>query len=369
MARRRAGAVRVDRDQPVDLILRDGRPIPNCSYKTDAEGNVVRRYGALCAAPLDTLLWTVEGQLDSLKIGSTGVKFLYDAFGRLTGKRVNGAVQAYFLWDGDQLLAQLTSAGTAVVTEYSYYPGLDQPHALIKQPAGSRFYARLDGLGNVIALTNEANQVRRTYTYDYWGKSTGGTDTEGFSGADRARWKGALWLGAEADLYYMRNRWYEPATGRFLSEDPIGLQGGINPAVFAGNDPINGADPFGLSECIMYGNHVYKWDSSKNRWIWLYDEITSVVCDRPATNPGEKTRQGEGGSGVRRTPFATRLVTAEVEQSTGQCLARNTNWLGKDVAEGLAILGVGTTGGLLAGGGVARAHAMNRPGFLGDSVS
>ena len=86
-----------------------------------------------------------------------------------------------------------------MVTEYSYYPGLDQPHALIKQPAGSRFYARLDGLGNVIALTNEANQVRRTYTYDYWGKSTGGTDTEGFSDADRARWKGALWLGAEAE--------------------------------------------------------------------------------------------------------------------------------------------------------------------------
>ena len=62
--------------------------------------------------------------------------------------------------------------------------------------------------------------------------------------------KGALWLGPEADLYYMRNRWYESGTGRFLSEDPIGLEGGINPYVFAGSEPINGSDPTGM-ECIF----------------------------------------------------------------------------------------------------------------------
>jgi len=53
-------------------------------------------------------------------------------------------------------------------------------------------------------------------------------------------------MGPELDLYYMRNRWYEPGTGRFLSEDPIGLQGGINPVSFGASDPINGRDPNGL---------------------------------------------------------------------------------------------------------------------------
>jgi hypothetical protein len=48
-------------------------------------------------------------------------------------------------------------------------------------------------------------------------------------------------------LYYMRNRWYEPRSGRFLSEDPIGLGGGINLYVFAGGDPVNGRDPSGLA--------------------------------------------------------------------------------------------------------------------------
>ena len=47
------------------------------------------------------------------------------------------------------------------------------------------------------------------------------------------------------DLYYMRARWYEPRTGRFLSEDPLGLAGGGNPYRFAGNDAVNGSDRTG----------------------------------------------------------------------------------------------------------------------------
>lgn len=42
-----------------------------------------------------------------------------------------------------------------------------------------------------------------------------------------------------------RNRWYEPQTGRFLSEDLIGLAREINPYAFAGSDPVNNYDPAG----------------------------------------------------------------------------------------------------------------------------
>ena len=141
----------------------------------------------------------------------------------------------------------------------------------------------MDGLGNVIGVTNESNQVRRTYSYDYWGKSTGGTDTEGFGDSDRARWKGALWLGAEAELYYMRSRWYEPQTGRFLSEDPIGLEGGINPATFAENDPINRRDPTGLTcEWIAVGENVagtMREIRVTSLGFWLCSDIDRSVGD------------------------------------------------------------------------------------------
>jgi RHS repeat-associated protein len=49
---------------------------------------------------------------------------------------------------------------------------------------------------------------------------------------------------------YRRNRYYDPQTGRFTTEDPLGLAGGLNLYGFANGDPANFGDPFGLwPEC------------------------------------------------------------------------------------------------------------------------
>ena len=53
---------------------------------------------------------------------------------------------------------------------------------------------------------------------------------------------------------YLRNRWYDPATGRFLTQDPIGLAGGVNLYAYAGNNPIAFSDPFGLCKDSEKGN-------------------------------------------------------------------------------------------------------------------
>jgi RHS repeat-associated protein len=61
-------------------------------------------------------------------------------------------------------------------------------------------------------------------------------------------WNGTL-LDQKRDgsqLLFKRNRYYDPATGRFTQEDPIGLAGGMNLYGFASGDPINSSDPFGL---------------------------------------------------------------------------------------------------------------------------
>jgi len=47
---------------------------------------------------------------------------------------------------------------------------------------------------------------------------------------------------------YRRNRYYDPQSGRFTQEDPIGLAGGVNLYGFASGDPINFSDPFGLEK-------------------------------------------------------------------------------------------------------------------------
>jgi len=67
--------------------------------------------------------------------------------------------------------------------------------------------------------------------------STTNTQT-GFTGASTPNQTGGF--------TYLRNRWYDPATGRFLTQDPIGLAGGVNLYAYAGNDPVQFSDPFGL---------------------------------------------------------------------------------------------------------------------------
>ncbi len=65
-----------------------------------------------------------------------------------------------------------------------------------------------------------------------------------------------IWFGGLVDkmrdgsgYLYMRNRYYNPQTGTFTQEDPIGLAGGLNVYGFAGGDPVGYSDPFGLSAC------------------------------------------------------------------------------------------------------------------------
>lgn len=57
-------------------------------------------------------------------------------------------------------------------------------------------------------------------------------------------------LAAGTGLYYVRARWYDPKLARFVSEDPIGLAGGINTYAYVGNSPVNATDPSGLNPCL-----------------------------------------------------------------------------------------------------------------------
>ena len=63
-----------------------------------------------------------------------------------------------------------------------------------------------------------------------------------------ASWVGSLIEGGR-DLtgqLYMRNRFYDPQSGKFTQEDPIGIAGGLNVYGFASGDPVNYSDPYGL---------------------------------------------------------------------------------------------------------------------------
>jgi len=55
----------------------------------------------------------------------------------------------------------------------------------------------------------------------------------------------------ETGLHYNYHRYYDPTTGRYLTPDPIGLAGGINPFTYVGGNPVNLVDPYGLFEMAL----------------------------------------------------------------------------------------------------------------------
>jgi RHS repeat-associated protein len=67
-------------------------------------------------------------------------------------------------------------------------------------------------------------------------------------GGNPSTWIGSLASNGEGStgLLYRRNRFYDPATGQFTQQDPIGIAGGLNQYGYAQGDPVNFSDPFGL---------------------------------------------------------------------------------------------------------------------------
>ncbi len=216
------------------------------TFSHDADGNVTRKFRS--GSEYRDYYWSAEARLDSAYHNSwSKVKYDYDAQGRLVRKwrgDPNGwTFDRLFLYDGDQLLVGLDQ-NMQRIDEYAYAPGIDKPIATIRGATGidAVGYHVQDELGNIIGIVENGAYVSQTNSYDAWG-----TPTEtGIAYNNRLRWKSLAWEGDVISLYYMRNRWYDYETGRFMSEDPVGLAGGINLYAFAGNDPIGGSDPYGL---------------------------------------------------------------------------------------------------------------------------
>ena len=117
----------------------------------------------------------------------------------------------------------------------------------------STCYAVKDHLGSVCALVTAAGAVVASYTYDAWGNvsATINYSLLPVNFSCRFLFHGG-WYSEATGLYQFRARWYSPELGRWLSPDPIGLEGGLNLYEFCGNNPVNNRDPSGLITVFVY---------------------------------------------------------------------------------------------------------------------
>jgi len=197
----------------------------------DADGN-------LTGDGTNTYTWNTRNQLMSLSGGSTG-SFVYDALGRRESKTINGT-SINFLYDGLNLEQELS--GTTPTVNYLTGAGIDE---VFSRTDSTGSYAYLtDNLGSTLALTSSAGAIQTSYTYEPYGNTTA---------TGSASTNSLQYTGRENDgngLYYNRARYYSPAYGRFISEDPIGLAGGINAYAYVLNNPLLFTDRNGLDVTI-----------------------------------------------------------------------------------------------------------------------
>jgi RHS repeat-associated protein len=284
------------------------------TFEHDLDGNVTRKYGN---GQDVHYYWSAESRLDSVVAGTVVTAYGYDPHGQLVRKRVGGVDKRFFLWHGDQLVAELDSSGQKRVGEYAYYPGVDQALALITgdtTPVLTRYY-RQDQIGNVTGVLKDTSVVQKV-TYGSWGDQQQITGT--IADSSRLRWKGLIWEGDSTRLYYIRARWFDPTTGRFVTEDPLGLTYGINPYVFGGADPVGSRDPTGRGMTCYYYEHHVVTDANTGDFLYEYDVITPLpqeVCG------GGGNDGGKGGPAIGQ-PF----VVFQGNQQ-GQCpIAGPTQW-------------------------------------------
>jgi RHS repeat-associated protein len=101
----------------------------------------------------------------------------------------------------------------------------------------------------VLGEVDAGGNVTYTAKYDVYGATRGSTG----SSDSKYKFVGGIGHTTEPDtggLIYMRARWYDPAAGRFISEDPAGH--GINWYIYCDDNPINSTDPSGMFNVWKY---------------------------------------------------------------------------------------------------------------------
>jgi RHS repeat-associated protein len=198
-------------------------PSVKTSYAYDKAGDLVTAGSA-------TLGYNQASELTSY---GTSATYAYNGDGLRVAKTVNG-VTTVFAWDTSGSVPLVIAAGS---TYYLYGPG-EQP---IEQVTGTTpAYLLDDQSGSTRLITDAAGAVTGTYAYGGYGTVARHTGT-----ATTALQYDGQYTDAESGYQYLQARYYNPATGQFLTQDPLVSVTG-QPYGFAGGDPLNAADPTGL---------------------------------------------------------------------------------------------------------------------------
>ncbi|WP_278450396.1 RHS repeat-associated core domain-containing protein, partial [Salmonella bongori] len=170
-----------------------------------------------------------------------------------------------------------------------------------------------DHRGLPLALVSHEGKVEWSAEYDAWGNVLSENNPHNLK--QLIRLPGQQY-DEETGLYYNRHRYYDPSQGRYITQDPIGLEGGWNLYTYSLN-PVTGIDPLGLETCVInrdlavFGDsarsrnnpvthtfsvitdsngdiiHTYSWGNDANLNGWNIDQQIDLKSARDALNSGK----------------------------------------------------------------------------------
>jgi RHS repeat-associated protein len=246
--------------------------IGDLNYDYDALGRRVRQSGTLARIAMPSAIGSAHYDSSNQLLDWNGTAITYDQNGNVTSDGTN-----QFVWNARNELAQLNGSSlqydafgrrTRDLSGFTFLYSGPNPVAIfsggspisrrltsgtvdevfLNSDAAGEFTPITDVLGSVLGLTDSNGNIITSYLYDPYGNTT----ISGANNPDNL----FQFTGRENDsvgIYYLRHRYYSSVMGRFLSEDPMGMQTGINFYSYADDSPVNLIDPFGLDAVAAPG--------------------------------------------------------------------------------------------------------------------
>jgi RHS repeat-associated protein len=203
---------------------------PPIDYGYDANGNITTENTW-------TYIYDLSNQLIRVLNNTNQVaEYTYNGAGQRI-KKVTQTETRIFHYDlRGHLIAETNQSGQ-MLAEYVYLG--DQLLAVIK-PGELAYYFHNDHLGTPQVLTNDSQAISWKAVYTPFGEAVPSIATV----ENPFRFPGQYY-DQETGLHYNYFRYYNPQTGRYITPDPIGLEGGINLFSYVEGNPLKFIDPYG----------------------------------------------------------------------------------------------------------------------------
>lgn len=289
----------------------------DATYTYDNNGSLISKANA---EGTTTYTFNEENQLTQVTLPSgLTVNYKYDGLGRRIQRITSAGADERYIYDGNDALIVL-NIDWSVAATYLNDLGVDNHLRQTSATTGVCYFLN-DHLGSTAALADMNGNLLEQTLYDSFGNSSGSSRTRyGYTGRE---------YDPDTRLSYYRARFYDSTNGRFISEDPIGFNAGINQFIYTKNRPDR--DPFGLHNEDV---HYYLTYFIATQFSCLSKDEARLIADadqstdeNPDTAPWPGFTVTQALSNADNHAF-TQWATSRLNELRRNALSSNHNYVG-----------------------------------------